>query len=122
VFTPHVNLIFMLKISKKDAIRHIRPGVDGYYYQLPDIENGTTVAYAEFTGEHGERTIGDRARIYYILEGEVEFLVNGEKFKADTGDLVPIPPRSTYNLWPKTKALKVLLYMEYLDFDKLVKK
>ncbi len=56
----------MSKISKLDAINHTRTGVNGFYYQLPSINNGTTVAYAEFTGEHGERTIGERARIYYI--------------------------------------------------------
>ncbi len=112
----------MNKISKTDAINHSRQGVNGYYYQLPEIENGTTVAYAEFTGEHGERTIGDRARIYYILEGKAKFLVNGEEFEASAQDLVPIKPHSTYNLWPKSAVLKVLLYMEYLDFDKLPKK
>lgn len=112
----------MNKIAKTDAINHSRPGVDGYYYQLPDIENGTTIAYAEFTGEHGERTIGNRARIYYILEGHAKFLVNGEEFEASVTDLVPIKPNSTYNLWPKSEVLKVLLYMEYLDFDKLPKK
>lgn len=112
----------MIKISKKEAINHSRPGVDGFYYQLPDIENGTTVAYAEFTGEHGERTIGDRARIYYILEGHGRFIVNGTEFKVEKGDLVTIEPGSTYNLFPESEILKVLLYMEFLDFDKLPKK
>lgn len=106
----------MLKVTKLNAVHHSRDGVDGYYYQLPTIENGTTVAYAEFTGEHGERKIGDRSRIYYILEGTAKFLVNGEKFDVEAGDLVPIPPQATYNLWPTTKVLKILLYMELLDF------
>ena len=111
-----------MKISKKDSIHHSRPGVNGYYYQLPQINNGTTITYAEFTGEHGQATIGDRERIYYILEGKAEFLVNGEKFLVETGDQIPIPPKATYNLWTKSPKLKVLLYMEYLDFDKLPKK
>lgn len=110
-----------MKISKNQAIKHGRPGVKGWYYQLPNIEGGTTVAYAEFTGEHGERTIGDRSRLYYLLDGQAEFLVNGKKFLAQKSDLVPIPPKSTYNLWPKSKILKVLLIMEYLDFNKLPK-
>lgn len=83
---------------------------------LPNIQNGTTIAYAEFTGEHGERTIGGRERIYYILEGNGEFIVNGEKFIVESGDLVTIPAKATYNLWPKSKVLKVLLYMEFLRF------
>lgn len=112
----------MNKISKSEAIHHGRKGVDGYYYQLPAIEGGTTVAYAEFTGEHGERTIGDRARIYYILEGKAKFLVNGETFEAVAGDCVPIPPKSTYNLWPIDGTLKILLYMELIDFGDSSKK
>ncbi|MBI4973998.1 cupin domain-containing protein [Candidatus Roizmanbacteria bacterium] len=112
----------MHKITKARAIHHGRPGVDGYYYQLPQINKGTTIAYAEFTGEHGERTIRNRERIYYILEGTAEFLVNGEKFLVEAGDLVPVPTNATYNLWPKSPILKVLLYMEYIDFDKLQQK
>lgn len=106
----------MIKISKNDAVHHGREGVDGYYYQLPNVNNGTTVAYAEFTGEHGQRTIGDKERIYFILEGEADFEVNGEKFPAAKDDLVVIPPHGTYNLWPKNGLLKILLYMEYLKF------
>ncbi len=112
----------MHKISKQDAINHSRTGVNGYYYQLPNVDGGKTVAYAEFTGEHGERTIGDVTRIYYILEGDAKFLVNGNEFEVGSGDLVPIEPHATYNLWPKAGILKVLLYMEYLDFDKLSRK
>lgn len=108
--------MIMNNISKKEAVHHGRPGVDGYYYQLPEIENGTTVACAEFTGEHGERTIGTRPRIYYILEGSADFKVNGVKFKAEMGDVVPIPSHATYNLWPIGKSCKVLLYMELIDF------
>jgi mannose-6-phosphate isomerase-like protein (cupin superfamily) len=106
----------MLKISKKDAIQHNREGVNGTYYQLPDIEGGTTIAYAEFTGEHGERTIEDKARIYYILEGKGEFVINGKKFDVEDGDVIPVPPHSTYNLFPTSKVLKIILYCELLTF------
>lgn len=108
----------MQKITKQQATHHSRPGVDGYYYQLKNIDEGMTVAYAEFTGEHGERTIGKKSRIYYILEGNAKFIVNGISFDVQQGDLIPIPPQATYNLWPKNKSLKVLLYMEYIEFNK----
>lgn len=108
----------MQKITKQQAIYHSRPGVDGYYYQLKDVNGGMTVAYAEFIGEHGERTIEKKSRIYYILEGNAKFMINGISFDAQPGDLIPIPPQATYNLWPKGKSLKVLLYMEYTEFNK----
>jgi mannose-6-phosphate isomerase-like protein (cupin superfamily) len=111
----------MGKVSKNQATHHGRDGVDAYYYQFPEINGSTTVAYAEFTGEHGERTIGERSRIYYILEGSGEFIINGEKFDIEVGDTVAVPAHGTYNLWPKGKVIKVLLYMELLDTSTLPK-
>lgn len=117
----------MTKVAKSDAVEHSRDGVYGRYYQLPDINSGTTVAYAEFRGEHGQRTIGDRLRIYYILDGQAEFEINlpdgrqVEKFVAEKDDTVAIPAGGTYNLFPKTDVVKVLLIMELLDVAALPK-
>lgn len=111
----------MIKVSKNQSIVHGRPGVDGRYYQFPEINGGTTVAFATFTGEHGERTIDERARIYYILKGKAKFEVNKETFEAMEGDSIAIPANSTYNLWPISKSVEVLLIMEFLDFDNLPK-
>ncbi|HEX7042124.1 MAG TPA: hypothetical protein VF189_02650, partial [Patescibacteria group bacterium] len=68
-----------------------------------------------------QRTIAERSRIYFILEGEAEFEINGEKFLAKKDDTVAIPSFATYNLWPKTEVVKVLLFMELLDTSKLPK-
>ncbi len=106
----------MLKISKKDAIMHERKGVKGTYYQLPDTDGGKTVAYAEFTGEHGERTIGNNSRIYYILDGTGEFIINSEKFNVEPGDVIAVPPHATYNLFPTSSIVKIILYCELLEF------
>lgn len=111
-----------MKITEKEAVPYSRPGVKGTYYQLPKVYNGTTFAYAELSGEHGERTIGERARIYYLLEGSGKFIINGKEEFAEAGDLVVIPPHSTYNYWPKDKVIKVILVMELINFDTLKKK
>ncbi len=60
-------------IKKDEAISHGRDGVSAIYYQLPDTHDGITVARATFTGEHGERTIGEKPRIYLLLEGDAKF-------------------------------------------------
>ncbi len=111
----------MAKVTRQQAVFHARDGVSAYYYQLPEINSGTTVAYAEFKGEHGQRTIGERSRIYYILEGDATFMINDEKFDATAGDTIAIPSQGTYNLWPKSEVVKVLLIMELLDTSKLPK-
>lgn len=111
----------MVKVSRNEAVQHERDGVVAQYYQLPQINGGTTLAYAEFRGEHGQRTIGEKSRIYYIVEGEATFEVNGEKIAVEAGDTVAIPAFGTYNLWPKGEVAKVLLVMELLDISKLPK-
>ncbi len=80
----------MLKIPKTKAIKYGREGLTGYNYALPDIDGGTTVLYAKLTGEHGERTIGDKPRIYFILEGTAKFMVDGKRFNVKPYDVIPI--------------------------------
>jgi len=111
-----------MKITKEQAIKHGRPGVEGIYYQLPEVRGGTTIAYATFTGEHGERTIGDTPRVYYITKGTAKFIINNQEIEAQQGDIVTIPTNGTYNLFPITPSVEVILFMEFLDFGKLPKK
>jgi quercetin dioxygenase-like cupin family protein len=111
------------KLSRKEAERYGRTGLDAFNYGLPDIEGGTSFIYAELTGEHGERTTTNRSRIYYITEGSGEFIVNGKKIKVEAGDVISLQPHTTYNYWPdKNKTLKTVLVMELLDISKLPKK
>lgn len=112
----------MIKLSRKDAQPYGRKGVSAFNYPFPDVNGGSSVIYAELTGEHGERKIGDRARLYYILDGQGEFVVNGEKTPVEFGDVIVIPPNGVYNYWPiNNTTLKCLLCMELLDITKLPK-
>lgn len=111
----------MTTVNSKTAVTHSRSGVFGRYYQFPDIAAGTTVAYAEFTGEHGQRTVGDRPRIYYILEGVGELEINGVKTPLTKDDVIAVLPHATYNLWPTSGTIKVILFMELLDVSQLPK-
>ena len=109
-------------IEKKDAINHSRDGVDATYFQLPESFGGSTVARASFTGEHGERTLGENiTRAYYIINGSAKFLLDGEEAVASEGDLMVIKPKQTYNLWPVGEKVDVLLISELLDLSNLPK-
>jgi quercetin dioxygenase-like cupin family protein len=110
-----------MKLSIKDVVYHERKNVKGWYYQLPNVNSGTSVIYAEVTGEHGERHIGDHPRIYYIIDGVGEYEINGEKIKVEKGDVVVIPPNAIYNFWAKSSVLKILLTMDLLDLSLLPK-
>lgn len=112
----------MIKLSRNNAQPYGRTGVRAFNYPFPDINGGSSVIYAELTGEHGERTIGERARLYYILDGTGEFVINRKKTPVESGDVIVIPPNGVYNYWPtKSTTLRCLLYMELLDITKLPK-
>lgn len=108
-------------ISETAAIAHSREGVKASYYQFPDILGGTTVAKATFTGPHGERTLGDRPRMYVVTEGSGEVIIDNQTTEVTEGDVIAIPPHATYNLLPKDGKLSVILFMELLDTSKLPK-
>ena len=108
-------------VREHESVHHSRDGVSASYYQFPDIMGGTTVATAEFTGPHGERTLGDHPRIYVVTSGKGDFVINGEHVVAESGDVVAIPPHATYNLFPKDGPVNILLFMELLDTSKLPK-
>lgn len=105
----------MIKIPKENAIVHGRKGLKARYYQLPEVLEGTTLATATFTGAHGESTIGDHPRIYFIVAGKGKFIINGETVPASSGDVVIIPPKATYNLFPIGKKIEIFLISELLS-------
>jgi len=111
----------MQKIQKSESFEHSTSALTGWYYQLPNVEHGKTIVYAEVHGDHGQRTIGDVTRIYFIIEGHGEFIVNSDSTKVTSGDVVVIPPRATYSYHATRGILKLVLFMELLDINKLPK-
>lgn len=110
------------KLTKNDAVRSDTEALHGWYYQLPDVEGGCSVIYAEVTGDHGQRIIGNHSRIYFIIEGEGEFTVNGEKTIGIKGDVIVIPPNATYSYHATKPVLKLVLFMDLIDLTKLPQK
>ncbi len=107
------------KISQNEAIRHDTEALNGWYYQIPDFDGGRSIIYAEVTGDHGKREIGDKPRFYFIIDGEGEFIINGEKTIVIKGDTVVIPPNSTYEYRATKPVLKLVLFMDMIDLSKL---
>ncbi|OGK17757.1 hypothetical protein A3F32_01250 [Candidatus Roizmanbacteria bacterium RIFCSPHIGHO2_12_FULL_42_10] len=109
------------KISQKEAYKNETDAVKGWYYQLPDVDDGRSVIYAEVTGDHGQRKVGDKPRIYYIIAGKGEFIINEEFTMGMPGDVIVIPPHATYSYRATESILKVLMVMDLIDLTKLRK-
>lgn len=107
------------KISQNEAVRHDTEALCGWYYQIPNFDGGRSVIYAEVTGDHGQRVIGDKSRFYFIIDGEGEFIINSEKTTVKKGDTIVIPPNSTYEYHATKPVLKLLLFMDLIDLSKL---
>lgn len=91
------------------AVRKDRSNMHAWYYQLAD----RTVAYAELTGEHGERVVGVHGRVYFIVSGEGEFVVNGTTLVVKQASVIPIPAGATYNF--HSTSTEVLKFVVFLD-------
>ena len=107
------------KLSIYDAYKHETEALTGWYYQLPEVDGGRSVIYAEVRNDHGTRVVGAHPRIYYIIDGEGEFTINGEKTSVQKGDVIIIPARSTYGYFATKPVLKLLLVMDLIDLTKL---
>ena len=55
------------KLSAKDAYRNDTEAQKAWYYQLPDIDGGRSVIYTEVSGDHGQRKVGNKPRIYFVF-------------------------------------------------------
>lgn len=91
------------------AIRKDRANMRAWYYQLED----RTIAYAELSGEHGVRAVGDHGRVYFIISGEGEFSVDGAKLVVHQGSVVPIPAHATYNF--HSTGMTEMTFVVFLD-------
>jgi len=105
-----------MKIIKDQAIREDWDEVKSWNYKLTHLLPKMSVVYAELDGDHGLVHTNDLERIYYIIEGQGEFIIGKEKIFAKTGDVVTIPPKTKYDYKPENNTkMKIILFMELWD-------
>lgn len=75
-----------------------------------------SVVYAELEGVHGEVKTNEVERVYYILDGEGEFSIDGKTVSVSKEDVITVPSNTIYDYKQSgDKLLKVLLFMELWD-------
>jgi len=105
-----------MKISSDQAIRQDWDQTKSWNYKLKHISPYQSVVYAEITNDHGEVKTNDIERIYYIIDGEGEFVIANEITPVRKGDVFTIPPHTTYNYHAlPNSTLKIILMMELWD-------
>lgn len=98
-----------MKFKLKDATFFGWDGLKGWAYNSKDDFRNASAAYFEVTGNHGmvKNTVSDR--IYLILDGKGEFMVDGELILVEKTDVVIIPKDTPYDYKAKEGVLKLFL-------------
>jgi len=106
------------KLLKKDAEYFERDGIFGYNYDIKLIEPSSSFVYAELVKPHEKVKTIKHERVYYIVQGRGEFIINKRKFGVKKADIIVVPPHTEYDYKPLTKKLKVLLFTEFRSYKK----
>ncbi len=94
---------------KKPSNKFGWKGLKGIAYNSKEDFKDASVAYFEVTEAHGKvkTTLSDR--IYFILDGEGEFVIDGKKVQVRKTDVVIIPKNTPYDYRAKKSILKLFL-------------
>ncbi len=84
-------------------------GLKGWAYNSKEDFQNASAAYFEVNGSHGKvkTTLSDR--IYFVIDGEGEFILNGKKILVGKTDVIVIPKNTPYNYKAKKGVLKLFL-------------
>lgn len=105
-----------MKITQQQSVREDWDETKSWNYKLKHLDKYQSIVYAEVTNDHSEVSTKDIERIYYIIEGQGEFVIGNEVSKVIKGDVFTVPPKTVYNYHSlPNQKLKVLLIMELWD-------
>jgi mannose-6-phosphate isomerase-like protein (cupin superfamily) len=97
-----------MKFKKPKEVSFEYDGVKGWNYNTKEDFGNISVCYAEIKEPFGKVKSEISDRLYYILEGEVEFVVNGEKFNLGKEEVLIVPKNTVYSYFPKSEVVKLL--------------
>ena len=96
---------FQLKNAKKFGWR----GLKGWAYNSKEDFENASAAYFEVTGSHGKVKTTRSDRIYFVIEGKGEFIIDGKIAPVEKTDVVIIPKNTPYDYRTTEGVLKLFL-------------
>ncbi len=67
-----------MKFTLNKAFKFGWEGLKGWAYNSKDDFPNASAAYFEVTGKHGKTKTTKSDRIYFVIDGEGEFIINGK--------------------------------------------
>lgn len=96
-----------MKFKLMDAFQFGWEGLKGWAYNSKDDFANASAAFFEVTGKHGKIKTTKSDRIYYIIEGKGEFIINEKVIAVEKSDVVIIPKNKPYDYNGKMKLFLV---------------
>jgi mannose-6-phosphate isomerase-like protein (cupin superfamily) len=96
-----------MKFELKNAKKIDRKELKGWVYSTKEDFKNASAIYFEIDGTHGKvkSTLNDR--VYFIIEGEGEFIINDEVIPVKKFDVIIVPKNTPYNYRGKMKMFLV---------------
>ena len=98
-----------MKFKLKDAHQFGWEGLKGFAYNSKEDFERASAAIFEVTGKHGKVKSLISDRIYLVLEGKGEFIINEEVLPVEKDDVIIVPKNTPYNYRAIEGKLKLFL-------------
>lgn len=98
-----------MKFTLKDADKFNWEGLKGWAYSSKEDFENASGAYIEITGSHGKIKTLKSDRVYYVIDGKGEFIIDDEVIPVEKSDVVIVPSNVVYDYRAKEGTLKLFL-------------
>ena len=96
-----------MKFTLEKAKQFGWDGIKGFEYSNKDDFTNASVAYAEVTGRHGKIKNIKSDRVYIVVEGEGEFILDDEAISVKKMDAIIVPKNTPYDYHGNMKIFLV---------------
>jgi mannose-6-phosphate isomerase-like protein (cupin superfamily) len=86
-----------MKFKLKNAFQFGWEGLKGWAYNSKDDFPNASAAYFEVNGAHGKIKTTESDRIYFVVEGKGEFVINGKGIPVEKTDVIIVPKNTPYD-------------------------
>lgn len=111
-----------MKFQLKNAHQFKWKGLRGWAYNSKEDFPNASGAYFEVAKSHGKVKTTYSDRVYYVIDGQGEFVINNKKFSVTKSDVIIVPKNTPYDYKTKGGVMKLfLVHIPAYDPDHEVK-
>lgn len=96
-----------MKFELKNAKEFGWKGIKGFEYNTKEEFEKASVVFAEVSGRHGKIKNIKSERIYIIVDGKGEFIIDDKVIPAEKNDVIIIPKNTPYDYQGKMNMFLV---------------